>query len=191
MSSRGGLAAPARSTPPSVAPTPIAPGGPYRVCCVCWGNICRSPMAEVVLRDRLDVAGLGGRVVVDSAGTSDEEVGRPAYPATRRVLRHHGLDADEHVAREFEVASVRRYDLLLAMDPGHARTLRRHARDGGADPDRVRLLTSFAVSGPAAALAEDGIDDPWGRPDDAFETVFGLVSDSVDGLVSALAAVLG
>ncbi len=190
MSSRGGLAAPARSTPPAVAPAPLAPGSPYRICCVCWGNICRSPMAEVVLRDRLEVAGLGGRVVLDSAGTSDEEVGRPAHPATRRVLRHHGLEADGHVAREFEAGWVRRYDLLLAMDDGHARTLRRHARDGAADPDRVRLLTSFAVTGPAAELAEEGIEDPWGRPDDAFETVFGLVSDSVDGLVPALAAVL-
>lgn len=195
-----GPGAPVRREPATrdAVPPPRHAGGPYRISCVCWGNICRSPMAEVLLRARLADAGLGTQVVVDSAGTSDEELGRPAYPGTRRVLHAHGLSADGHRAREFAPSWIGRYDLLLAMDAGHARTLRRYAESAGTDPDRVRVVTTFARpasgagagAGEAAALGEHGIDDPWGRPDTAFEDVFGLLSDSFDGLVPALAALL-
>ena len=77
---------------------------PYRICVVCTGNICRSPMAEFVLRERFEEAGLGDHVAVDSAGTTAWEVGNPADPRTLEVLRRRGHESDysDHRARAFE-----------------------------------------------------------------------------------------
>lgn len=88
---------------------------PYRVMTVCTGNICRSPMAEVVLRDRFEKAGLGDLVEVDSTGISDEEHGSPIDPRARRVLAAHGYPVPAHRARRVTRAEVRERDLLLPM----------------------------------------------------------------------------
>src|SRR5689334_23504555 len=89
---------------PSAAelPSPREPGAPYRVCLVCLGNICRSPMAETVLRAELTAAGLDGAVVVDSAGTGDWHVGDTMDPDARKALAGRGLDGSAHRARPFE-----------------------------------------------------------------------------------------
>ena len=97
---------------------------PYRVCFVCTGNICRSPMAEWVLRARIAEAGLSDVVEVDSAGTGDWHVGDDADPRTVRVLARHGYPS-RHVARQFQPADLLRRDLVIALDHGHLRTLRR------------------------------------------------------------------
>ena len=92
----------------------------YRVMTVCTGNICRSPMAEVVLRERLEAAGLGDAVVVDSTGTSDEEHGRPVDRRAHRVLTAHGYSVPQHRARQVTPVDLPARDLLLPMTATHA-----------------------------------------------------------------------
>jgi len=165
-------------------PPPLPAGdGVYRICCVCTGNICRSPMAEILLRDRLDHAGLADRVLVDSAGISDEEAGRPVYPGTQRVLQRHGLPSVDHRARLFEQSWVTRYDLLLAMDSGHRRVLQRYATRHGADPSRVVLVGDLDPAG-----SSGDVPDPWGYPDDVFEDVWSQLEPALDALVAGLPA---
>ena len=121
--------------------------GPYRVMTVCTGNICRSPMAEVVLRDRFEAAGLGDRVVVDSTGISDEERGNPIDRRARAVLAEHGYVVDgTHRARQVRAGDLAARDLVLAMTAQHARALRR--LDASAP---VRLYRSFDPAAPRVA----------------------------------------
>src|SRR6516225_10421323 len=97
------------SSPQPPAPAPLAaplppprdPGAPYRVCLVCLGNICRSPMAETVLRASLAEAGLDGAVRLDSAGTGDWHVGEPMYQPAQAALARWGYDGSAHRARQF------------------------------------------------------------------------------------------
>ena len=102
---------------------------PYRVMTVCTGNICRSPMAEVVLRDRFEAAGLGDAVVVDSSGVSDEETGNPIDPRAADVLRDAGYPVPRHRAHRVTTDEIAERDLLLAMTARHARALRTRAPD--------------------------------------------------------------
>src|SRR5262245_27723077 len=103
---------------PSAAerPSPRDPGALYRVCLVCLGNICRSPMAETVLRAELAAAGLDGAVVVDSAGTGDWHVGDAMDPGARAALARRGHDGSAHRARQFQPSWLRERDLILTMD---------------------------------------------------------------------------
>ena len=88
---------------------------PYRVLTVCTGNICRSPIAEVVLRDRFAAADLADRVEVDSGGTSAEELGNPIDPRAVRVLRDAGYDVPRRAARQVDRRDLAEHDLVLAM----------------------------------------------------------------------------
>src|SRR6266496_167444 len=100
--------------PAAELPSPREPGTPYRVCLVCLGNICRSPMAETVLRAELASAGLDGLVVVDSAGTGDWHVGDSMDPGARAALAtrgHGGPGAKTHRARQFQPSWLSRRDL--------------------------------------------------------------------------------
>src|SRR5271170_7896793 len=110
-------------------PAPRRAFGMYRICLVCLGNICRSPMAEVVLRDELDRAGLSGRVEADSAGTGDWHLGEPMDRGARAELSRRGYDGAGHRARQFEPSWFRRYDLVAAMDGSNLARLRRSAPD--------------------------------------------------------------
>ena len=83
-------------------PAPRRPSGPYRVCLVCLGNICRSPMAEVMLRAELDRAGLAGLVEVDSAGTGDWHLGEPMAGQAGEELARRGYDGSAHRARRIQ-----------------------------------------------------------------------------------------
>src|ERR1700749_3283029 len=84
-------------------PPPRDPGAPYTVCLVCLGNICRSPMAEVVLRAELGEAGLDGAVTVDRAGTGDWHMGHPMYRRAQAKLTARGYDGSAHLARQIDV----------------------------------------------------------------------------------------
>lgn len=158
---------------------------PYRVMTVCTGNICRSPMAEVVLRARFAAAGLVD-VVVDSTGVSDEEWGNPIDRRARRVLVEHGYPGGEdHRARQVHAADLGARDLVLPMTAAHARALRRLAADGQAD--RIVLLRRFDPSAPHVDDLGDehrlDIDDPWfGGPAD-FEDCLAQVEAAADGVV--------
>ncbi len=166
---------------------------PYRVMTVCTGNICRSPMAEVVLRDRFEAAGLGDRVVVDSSGISDEEHGRPVDRRARATLVAHGYPSgDGHRARQVRASDLPARDLVLAMTSQHARALRRLAGSTGAE--HVVMYRAFDPAAPVVAPGQPehvlDVDDPWyGGPED-FETCLAEVEAAADGVVAHVRAAL-
>lgn len=154
----------------------------YRVTFVCTGNICRSPMAEHVLRGRLGREGLGARVEVDSSGTGGWHVGDPADHRTVRVLRRHGYTSG-HRARRFKPEWFDNYDLVLALDTGHLQQLRRLAR-GPQDTAKLRLLRSYD---PAAGTRLD-VPDPYYGDDSDFEHVLELLESAMPRLIQDIRA---
>ena len=168
--------------PAGELPPPREPGAPYRVCLVCLGNICRSPMAEIVLRAELAAAGLGGAVVVDSAGTGDWHVGDRMDPGARAALASRGYDGSFHRARQYQPSWLARRDLVLAMDGRNLASLRRMARSQ--DDERIRLF------GEVGGLAEAGggdIPDPWGGDADEFGAVLDLLRAAAPVIADRLA----
>ncbi|MEV1020091.1 low molecular weight protein-tyrosine-phosphatase [Streptomyces sp. NPDC050264] len=153
----------------------------FRVCFVCTGNICRSPMAEQVFRARVEEAGLSGAVETDSAGTDGWHVGDGADPRTADVLRQGGY-AFAHTARQFDPGWFDRLDLVLALDAGHLRTLRRLAPTPQ-DAEKVRLLRSYD---PAADGADQDVPDPYYGGMDGFEECLRMVEAASDGLLDAV-----
>jgi protein-tyrosine phosphatase len=150
----------------------------YRVTFVCTGNICRSPMAEWVLRHHAEEEGLD--VEVDSSGTGGWHVGDDADHRTVQALRRAGYRS-AHTARRFEPAWFGAYDLIIALDEGHLRALRSMAPDGAARA-RIRLLREFDPD----AGGDLDVPDPYygGRAD--FEHVLVLVEAAVPGLLDEI-----
>jgi protein-tyrosine phosphatase len=166
--------------PAAELPSPREPGAPYRVCLVCLGNICRSPMAETVLRAELAAAGLDGAVIVDSAGTGDWHVGDTMDPGAREALATRGHDGSAHRARQFQPSWLPRRDLILAMDARNLADLRRMARRE--DADRIRLF------GEVGGLTETGdIPDPWGGGPEEFGHVLDLLGAAAPVIAARLA----
>ena len=119
---------------------------------VCHGNICRSPMAEFVMKDMVKKAGLADRFQIDSAATSTEELGNPVYPPAREMLRRHGLSCAGKTARQMNRADYEEYDLLIGMDEANVRNMERIA--GGDRSGKIHLLLSYTDHPRAVA-------DPW------------------------------
>lgn len=92
---------------------------------VCHGNICRSPMAEFVLKDMVAKAGLSHKFQIDSRATSREELGNPVYPPARRELNSHGIRCDGHCARQITRKDLESYDYIYYMDSNNRRNLNR------------------------------------------------------------------
>ncbi|TFH71407.1 low molecular weight phosphotyrosine protein phosphatase [Cellulomonas sp. HD19AZ1] len=161
---------------------------------VCTGNICRSPMAEVVLRQRFADAGLGDVVEVDSTGVSDEEHGNPVDPRARAVLRRHGYPTGEgHRARQVRASELAERDLVLPMTAAHARALRRLVDGDPALTDRIRMLRTFDPAAPAEPGQPEhvlDVDDPWYGPDSGFETTLAEIEAAADGIVAHVRAAL-
>ncbi|MFC5906925.1 low molecular weight protein-tyrosine-phosphatase [Streptacidiphilus monticola] len=154
-------------------------GRMVRICFVCTGNICRSPIAEHVLRERLVDAGLADRVVVDSAGTGSWHEGDCADARAERVLREAGYGA-EHTARQFRPEWFATRDLVIALDRGHERELRRLARTRE-EAAKIRLFRSFD---PAAGAGDDlDVPDPYYGGVEDFEETLKLCEAAADGLV--------
>lgn len=162
-------------------PPPRDPSGPYRICCVCLGNICRSPMAEAVLSDHLEQAGLDGKVVVDSAGTGDWHVGDRMETRARKQLSRNGYDGESHRARQFQSSWLRDRDLILAMDATNLRDLR--ALAAPEDQDRIRLF------GEIAALDGQDVPDPYYGSASDFARVLALLEKGMSHLVLQLTAI--
>ena len=120
---------------------------------VCHGNICRSPMARFTLEDMAGKKGLGGRFLIDSAATTNEELGNPVYPPAARKLREHGIDCQGHVARKVTPRDYGDYDLIIGMDDENMRDL---MRIFGGDPDgKIKLLLDYADR------SGESVPDPW------------------------------
>ena len=192
----------ASSTAPAAGSAASLPdprgAGPYRVVMVCTGNICRSAMAEIVLRDRLAAAGIPdsgpGGVTVTSAGVSDEERGNPIDSRARRVLTEagYGVGADDvsrataiaiasHTAHRVTDAEIAEADLLLAMTDSHWNVLQRRAGGLGAEPDRIRMYRELdpastqqveAVAAGGSSRSVLNVPDPW----------YGTMADFLDTL---------
>ncbi|MDN3247343.1 protein-tyrosine phosphatase [Streptomyces sp. DSM 42143] len=153
----------------------------YRVCFVCTGNICRSPMAEAVFHARVADAGLDGLVEADSAGTGGWHEGESADPRTMAVLAENGYGLD-HTARQFKPSWFSRLDLVIALDAGHLRALRRLAPTEQ-DADKVRLLRSYD---PAADRGDLDVPDPYYGGVEGFEECLEMVEAASDGLLAAV-----
>ena len=161
---------------------PLADAPTTRLLFVCWGNICRSPTAEAVMRRALAEAGLDGVVEVDSAGTSAEHAGdgpdrRAVAEADRR-----GLDLRPLRARKVRPDDWHHFDLLLVADGMVERALLRHAPDAAARA-KVHRMTAF---GPDAHLGE--VPDPYYGGPDGFQQVFDLLERACAGLVDRVRA---
>ena len=137
------------------APAPRDPGRPYRVCLVCMGNICRSPMAESVVRAEAERAGIGNLVEVDSAGIGDWHAGERMDPRASAELARQGYLCDGHRARQIGPSWLHERDLILAMDRQNLHALLDMARRGNEVQNRIRLLRSFDPGSPDGAEVPD------------------------------------
>ena len=168
-------------------PPPRDPAGPYRICCVCLGNICRSPMAEVVLRAQVAKAGLSDRVTVDSAGTGNWHVGDRMNARAHAQLRRGGYDGEAHRARQFDGSWLADRDLILAMDDSNLDDLRALARrgdggDGGDLDQRIRLF------GEIGDLDGAAVPDPYYGTDEDFAQVLAMLESGMATIVEQLRA---
>mgnify|MGYP000030021056 CR=1 FL=1 len=108
---------------------------------VCHGNICRSPMAEFVMKDLVRKTGLASQFYIESAATSREEIGNPVYPPAQRKLAEHEISCDGHAARQLTKRDYDECDLLIGMDSANLRNMQRIC---GGDPDgKLRLLMDY------------------------------------------------
>ena len=146
-----------------------------RILFVCLGNICRSPMAEYVMRDLVRRAGLEEQIQVSSAATSREELGNPVYPPARRKLAEHGITCQGHAARQMTAADYDQFDLLIGMDQNNLRNMNRIC---GGDPDhKLHLLMDYTDRPGEVA-------DPWYTGD--FERTWQDVLAGCQGLLAQL-----
>jgi protein-tyrosine phosphatase len=153
-----------------------------RVCFVCLGNICRSPLAEGVFRHLAAQAGQAERFQVDSAGLGSWHVGEPPDARAIRVAGAHGVAVDGR-ARQFRPEDFKRFDLVLALDEDVYEGLGRLTRDGG-QAGQVRYLRDFD---PQAGRDRD-VPDPYYGDAAAFERAYALIERSCQGLLAALTA---
>lgn len=152
----------------------------YTICVVCTGNICRSPIGEVVIREALEKAGLGDEVRVTSAGTGSWHLGEGPDKRAEAVLREQGLSAGTHQAAQFLAESFDESDLILALDESHLVAL--HALTENADSQaKVRLLRSFD---PESLESEDlDVADPYYGDKRDFEITYEQVHAAAPGIV--------
>ena len=155
---------------------------------VCHGNICRSPMAEFVMKDLVKKAGLEKDFHIESAATSTEEIGNPVYPPARRKLAEHGIGCAGKTARQMTRSDYGAYDLLIGMDQANLRNMTRIC---GGDPDgKLHLLMEYAGGrrgtpcGPGLGHHIGEVADPWYTGD--FETTWRDVLAGCQGLLAAL-----
>ena len=143
---------------------------------ICHGNICRSPMAEFVMKDLVKKAGLESRFHIESAATSTEEIGNPVYPPARRKLAEHGIDCTGKTARQLKNRDYDRFDLLIGMDKANLRNM--HRICGGDFDGKLHLLMEYAGH-PDLEVA-----DPWYTGD--FEATWQDVLAGCKGLLKQL-----
>ncbi len=147
---------------------------------VCHGNICRSPMAEFVMKDLVSKAGLSARFEIASAATSTEEIGNNVYPPARRKLAEHGIDCRGKTARQLRRDDYARWDCLVGMDEANRRNMTRIC---GGDPDGKLSLLLDHTSRPRE------VADPWYTGD--FERTWQDVLEGCTALLAELREMAG
>ena len=142
---------------------------------VCHGNICRSPMAEFVMKDLVEKAGLADEFTIASAATSTEEIGNPVYPPVRQLLTRHGISCAGTTARQLQRGDYAAWDLFVGMDTANLRNM---TRLFGGDPEgKVHALLDYTHRPGEAA-------DPWYTGD--FESTWRDVVEGCTGLLQSL-----
>lgn len=132
-----------------------------KVLFVCYGNICRSPMAEFILKDLVKKEGLETNFEIASCATSSEELGNPVYYLAKEKLREQGISYEEKRARKLKVEDVSYYDYILAMDTGNIRDIERLLKQNG--EGKIYRLMDFTNN-------KKDIEDPWYTRD--FDTAY-------------------
>lgn len=146
-----------------------------KVLFICHGNICRSPMAEFVMKDLVEKAGLKDRFHIESAATSTEEIGNPVYPPARRKLAEYGISCAGHAARQLTRKDYDQFDWLIGMDFANLRNMRRMC--GGDEQDKIHLLMDYTHRPGEVA-------DPWYTGN--FEATWQDVREGCEGLLQYL-----
>jgi protein-tyrosine phosphatase len=149
-----------------------------RILMVCLGNICRSPLAEGILRAKVDRRGLDW--TVDSAGTGNWHVGQQPDPRSIAVAGKYGIDISGQRARQFRAGDLDDFDLIVVMDSQNHRDVLRLARHAG-HHTRVRLMLDYVHPG-----EKRGVPDPYYDDDDGFEEVYRLLDAACDRLIDEL-----
>ena len=142
---------------------------------VCHGNICRSPMAEFVMKDLVEKAGLSDRFHIESAATSTDEIGNPVYMPARRKLAEHGISCDGKTARQLKRSDYGKYDLFIGMDQANERNMRRML--GGDRAGKIHLMLDYTDRPGSVA-------DPWYTGD--FDATWRDVLEGCIGLLKEL-----
>lgn len=135
-----------------------------RIMFVCHGNICRSPLAEFVMKDLVNKNGLTDSFYISSAATSSEEIGNPIYPPIKDIMRRHGIPFGEHCATKLRADDYEKYDLFILMDSNNLRNIKRIFPD---DPqNKIHLLLEFDGQ-------QRDVLDPWyyGNFEDTFNDI--------------------
>jgi protein-tyrosine phosphatase len=179
--------------PAAAAQAPSADAARLHVLMVCMGNVCRSPIAEGVLRAKLHQAGLLGRVLVDSAGTHGYHTNEPPDPRSIKYAAQRGYNIAGQQARPVVAEDFLRFQWILAMDSDNLAWLQKKSAaqapggpGGRAGPNRIELLLSHASRHPGITT----VPDPYYGPEAGFERVLDLVEDACDGLLMQLSAEL-
>ena len=142
---------------------------------VCHGNICRSPMAEFVMKDLVQKAGLSDHFYIESAATSTEEIGNEVYPPAKRKLAEHGISCKGKKARQMTRSDYQRFDLLIGMDDWNIRNMTRIA---GGDPEgKIHKLLDYTAR-------KGDVADPWYTGD--FDATWRDVTEGCRELLKSL-----
>lgn len=142
---------------------------------VCLGNICRSPLAEGILKSKVDTA----KVFVDSAGTAGYHIGNAPDPRSIKVAQNHNIDISSQVCRRFIVSDFDTFDLIYAMDKSNYGNIIGMARNK-ADAEKVKLLLNEVDA------TNQEVPDPYYDADDGFETVFQLIDKACTNIADKL-----
>ncbi len=164
---------------------------PLRITAVCLGNICRSPIAEAVLRERIDRAGLSNLVVVDSAGTGDWHIGYEADPRSQAILTQNGYELT-HTARQITSSWMAELDIILVMDQSNYANVEALIRESGQEPELYMMRSFDPKLGHLGALHPDlDVPDPYWDKDEGFALVLEMIERAADAFVAQLPARLG
>ena len=147
----------------------------HRILFVCHGNICRSPMAEFILKDMVEKAGIADDFEIASAATSTEEIGNDIYPPAKRILFHKGIKFDSRRARQITRKDYDYYDFIIAMDENNLRNLRKML--GEDTKNKISLMMSYTGK-------HRNVADPWYTGD--FETTYRDLIEGCEGFLKAI-----